>query len=97
VSDPTQSEAGDSAERATIVEMVADQPSSAQSPSSDAGEPDDLFLDDLSATRRFMSFLASRGLATPNEIREQLGKLASKFRDEIERYEERVKHLVENK
>jgi hypothetical protein len=78
-------------------EPESDQASSAQSPSSRAGEPDLLFLDDLSATRRFMSFLVSRGLETPKEIPEQLGKLVSKFRYEIEKYDEKVRHLVENK
>jgi hypothetical protein len=79
-----------------IDQSPSDQgPSPQSSPSAPEGEPDELFLDDLSATRRFMSFLLSRGVEVPKLISEELGELSSKFVDAIESYEAKVRESVD--
>jgi hypothetical protein len=52
------------------------------------GIADEQFLNDLSASRRFMSFLLGHGRQVPDEITEKMGRLMSAFLKDIKKYEE---------
>jgi hypothetical protein len=45
------------------------------------------FLDDLSATRRFMSYLLSKGTKIPPEIPDAMGILSTFFAEDLQRYD----------
>ena len=80
-----------------IGDLASDQGRAAEPSPAREGQPDELFLDDLSATRRFLTFVLSRGLEPAGGVPEQLAGLVSKFADAIEGYEHQVRESMISK
>jgi hypothetical protein len=52
---------------------------------------DDQFLDDLSATRRFLSYSLKRGSQVPTDALDSMAQLISVFGEDVRTYEDRIR------